>query len=205
MAAAEPTVSDRIDQPILEGIRVLDLSRMLAGPYGALLLADMGADVIKIEGPTVGDKTRTGFPLLYEGESIYYLSLNRNKRSLTLNMKDPRGREIFAQLVTHADVVYDNMRPDALKRLGADYETLKELNPRIISCSVTGFGHSGPYRDNPAFDHIVQGMGGAMSYTGPKDGEPVKMGLPGSFVTAAGSPVGAVAWQMTGGAADSPV
>ncbi|MBI3089137.1 MAG: CoA transferase [Candidatus Tectomicrobia bacterium] len=169
---------ESLDQPLLEGIRILDLSRMLAGPYGSLLLADMGAEVLKIEDPGVGDKTRTGFPLLYEGESIYFLSLNRNKKSLTLNMKDARGRDLFAQLVKQADVVYDNMRPDALKRLGADYETLRQLNPRIISCSVTGFGHTGPYRDHPAFDLIVQGMGGAMSYTGPIDGEPVKMGLP---------------------------
>ncbi len=167
-----------IDEAPLDGVRILDLSRMLAGPYGSLLLGDMGAEVIKIEDPNGGDRTRTGFPLLYEGESIYFLSLNRNKHSLTLNLKDERGRAIFHELVKLADVVYDNMRPNALKRIGADYDTLREINPMIISCSVTGFGHSGPYRDRAAFDLIVQAMGGAMSHTGPIDGEPVKMGLP---------------------------
>jgi CoA:oxalate CoA-transferase len=166
-------------QRILEGVRILDLSRMLAGPYGSMLLADLGAEVIKIEEPGGGDFTRTtATEASLRGISAYFLSINRNKKSITLNLKKERGREIFYELVKHADVVYDNFRPAALERLGCTYEALSKYNPKIISCSVSAFGHDGPYRDLPAYDLILQAMGGTMSLTGPEGGDPVLMGVP---------------------------
>jgi crotonobetainyl-CoA:carnitine CoA-transferase CaiB-like acyl-CoA transferase len=163
---------------ILDGTRILDLTQMLAGPYGSLLLADMGAEVIKIEEPKTGDRTRTMAPHFFEGESAYFISINRNKKSLTLNLKSEKAREIFYELVKKADVVFDNFRPGTLERLGCDYETLKKINPKIISCSLSAFGEDGPYRDVPAFDLSIQAMGGAMSITGEPDGNPVRMGIP---------------------------
>jgi crotonobetainyl-CoA:carnitine CoA-transferase CaiB-like acyl-CoA transferase len=163
---------------ILDGVRILDLTQMLAGPYGSLVLADMGAEVIKIEEPKVGDRTRTMAPHFFEGESAYFISINRNKKSLTLNLKSEKGREIFYELVKESDVVFDNFRPGTLERLGCDYETIKKINPKIISCSLSAFGENGPYRDMPAFDLSIQAMGGAMSITGEPDGAPVRMGIP---------------------------
>ncbi|MBI2369882.1 MAG: CoA transferase [Deltaproteobacteria bacterium] len=162
---------------LLSGVRVLDLTRMLAGPYGSLLLADLGAEVIKIEEPREGDGTRLMGPRA-GGESAYFVSINRNKKSLTLNLKDDRGRAIFYELVRRADVVYDNFRPGILERLQCDYATLKRVNPRIIACSVSAFGQDGPYKDLPAFDLILQAMGGAMSITGEPGRPPVRMGIP---------------------------
>jgi CoA:oxalate CoA-transferase len=154
---------------LLNGIRILDLTRMLAGPYETMLLADMGADVIKIE-DAAGDYTR-----LLEA---YYLSINRNKRSVVLDIKSPKGKEIFYELVRVSDVVVDNMRPKALKQLNFDYDDLKIYNPRIISCSLSGYGHTGPYQDRTAFDMTIQAYSGAMSLTGEKGRSPLKMGLP---------------------------
>jgi CoA:oxalate CoA-transferase len=166
-------------QKILEGARVLDLSRMLAGPYGSMLLGDLGAEVIKIEEPGTGDLTRTtAAQAALRGISAYFLSINRNKKSMTLNLKSPKGREIFYELVKKADVVYDNFRPSALEKLGCTYEILSQYNPKIICCSVSAFGQNGPYRDMPAYDIILQAMGGTMSLTGPEGGEPVLMGVP---------------------------
>lgn len=162
----------------LTGIRVLDLSQFLAGPYGSMILGDLGAEVLKIELPEKGDGSREMPPHFIQGQSGYFLSMNRSKKSMTLNLKSEAGRNIFYDLVRCSDVVYDNFRPGILERLRIDYDTLKALNPRIISCSVSGYGHTGPFKDRPAFDLVVQAMGGIMSYTGPLEGEPVRMGAP---------------------------
>ena len=162
----------------LMGIRVLDLSQFLAGPYGTMILGDLGAEVLKIELPEKGDGSREMPPHFLHGQSGYFLSMNRSKRSMTLNLKSAAGLDIFYDLVRQSDVVYDNFRPGILERLRIDYDTLKSINPRIISCSVSGYGHTGPLKDRPAFDLVMQAMGGIMSYTGPLDGEPVRMGAP---------------------------
>jgi crotonobetainyl-CoA:carnitine CoA-transferase CaiB-like acyl-CoA transferase len=160
------------------GIRVLDLSQFLAGPYGTMILGDLGAEVLKIELPGKGDGSREMPPHFLHGQSGYFLSMNRSKKSMTLNLKSAAGLDIFYDLVRQADVVYDNFRPGILERLRIDYETLKRINPRIIACSVSGYGHTGPWKDRPAFDLVMQAIGGIMSYTGPLDGEPVRMGAP---------------------------
>jgi crotonobetainyl-CoA:carnitine CoA-transferase CaiB-like acyl-CoA transferase len=162
----------------LEGIRILDLSILLAGPFGTMILGDLGAEVIKIERPPKGDSSRYMPPHFIGGESAYYLSMNRNKKSMTLDLKKPEGIQIFRDLVRKADVVWDNFRPGVMERLGIDYARLREINPKIIACSVSGFGQNGPYRERPAFDLVVQAMGGVMSYTGEEDGTPVRMGAP---------------------------
>ena len=161
----------------LEGIRVLDLTRALAGPFCTLMLGDQGADVIKIEMPGSGDDTRHWGPPFIEGESAYFLSINRNKRSLTLNFKDPEAREIFLQLAGDADVVVENFTPGVMSRFGLDYQAVKETNPRIIFCSISGFGQDGPYRARPAYDQIMQGLTGIMSITGESGGDPQKVGV----------------------------
>jgi CoA:oxalate CoA-transferase len=162
---------------LLEGVIILDLSRYQAGPYGTLILADLGAEVIKVEDPKRGDPARRVTAYTQNGFDPYFISLNRNKKSLTLDIKQEQGRKIFYELVKKTDVVYDNYRPEVPKSLKIDYETLKRFNPRIISCHVSGFGHNGPYRDFPAFDQIVQAMGGGMSLTGDPGGMPKLMGL----------------------------
>jgi CoA:oxalate CoA-transferase len=164
---------------ILEGVRILDLSRMLAGPFGSMMLGDLGAEVIKIEDPGTGDFTRTASAEAeLGGISAYFLSINRNKKSVTLDLRKEKGREVFYEMVKKADVVFDNFRPATLEKLGCAYEVLREHNPKIISCSLSAFGQDGPYRDLPAYDIILQAMGGTMSLTGPEDGEPVVMGVP---------------------------
>jgi len=163
---------------LLEGVTVLDLTRMLAGPYGALLLADLGAEVIKVEDPVGGDPIRGMGPPFIQGESAYFISINRNKKSLTLDLTAPRGREVFLRLVQQADVVLDNFRPGILEKLGLDHSALRRINPRIVACSISGFGQDGPYRSRPAFDLILQAMGGAMSITGEPNRDPVRMGIP---------------------------
>ncbi|MDI6753695.1 MAG: CoA transferase [Thermodesulfobacteriota bacterium] len=165
-------------ESLLSGIRILDLSRVLAGPYGTLLMGDLGAEIIKIEDPEGGDPTRHLTPQKVEGEDPYFLGLNRNKKSITLKLTTSQGREIFHRLVKVSDVVYDNFRPDVLEKVGADYETLQNVNPRIISCSISGFGHTGPRQFRPAFDLTLQAMGGAMSVTGEPGRPPVRLGLP---------------------------
>jgi formyl-CoA transferase/CoA:oxalate CoA-transferase len=162
---------------LLSNVRIIDLSRMLAGPYGSMLLGDLGAEIIKIEEPA-GDFTRTPAQYHMGGIGAYFLAINRNKKSVVLDLTTPQGREVLHDLVKIADVVFDNLRPTVLKRIGADYETIKRVNPKIISCSVSGFGQDGPDRDLPAYDLTIQARGGAMSITGEKNGAPVRMGLP---------------------------
>ena len=160
---------------IFQGIRVLDLSRVLAGPYCSMMLADYGADIIKIEPPKVGDDSRAYGPFV-GSESAYFMSINRNKRSIELNFKNPAQVALFKELILHADVVVENYRPGTMEKFGLGYDVLKEINPKIIYAACSGFGHSGPYRDKPAYDIIVQAMGGMMSITGPEGGEPTRIG-----------------------------
>lgn len=161
----------------LSDIKVLDLSRVLTGPYCSMMLADMGAEVIKVELPGRGDDTRQWGPPYLGTESYYYLSVNRNKKSVTLNLKDPRGRQIALEMARRADVVIENFRPGTMEDLGLGYDTLREINPRLIFASITGFGPDGPYRDKVAYDLVLQGMGGLMGITGEKDGAPVRIGV----------------------------
>ncbi len=161
----------------LEGIRVLDLSRVLAGPYCTMVLGDLGADVLKIEQPGSGDDTRRWGPPWAGGESAYYLCVNRNKRSVTLNLKDDRAKEILRALARESDIVVENFKVGALDRMGVGYEALSALNPRLIWCSITGYGLDGPYADRPGYDFVAQGEGGIMSVTGEPDGEPMKVGV----------------------------
>ena len=161
----------------LDGIRVLDLTRALAGPFCTLMLGDYGADVIKIEMPGTGDDTRHWGPPFIGEESAYFLSINRNKRSLTLNFKEEKAREIFLKLAEGSDVVVENFTPGVMSRFGLEYETVKRANPRIIYCSISGFGQDGPYQSRPAYDQIMQGISGLMSVTGDPQGEPEKIGV----------------------------
>ncbi|NQW22603.1 MAG: CoA transferase [SAR202 cluster bacterium] len=161
----------------LEGIRVLDLTRALAGPFCTLMLGDNGADVIKIEIPGSGDDTRKWGPPFIGGESAYFLSINRNKRSLTLNFKEEKARKIFLELVKDADVVVENFTPGVMERFGLGYDAVKAVNPGIVYCSISGFGQYGPYSSRPAYDQIMQGISGLMSITGEPDGEPQKVGI----------------------------
>jgi crotonobetainyl-CoA:carnitine CoA-transferase CaiB-like acyl-CoA transferase len=169
--------------PLAE-IVVLDLSRALAGPFCTLMLGDMGADIIKIEVPRSGDEARQWGPPFLEEESAYFLSVNRNKRSFTLNLKASKGKEIFKDLARKADVVIENFRPGTMKKLGVDYPVLKEINPGLIYCSITGFGPSGPEANRPGYDLIAQGMGGFMSFTGEAGGPPLKVGVSQADITA---------------------
>jgi len=162
----------------LDGVRILDLTRMLAGPFATMILGDLGAEVIKIEDPGKGDPTREIGPFFVDGMSAYFISINRNKKSLTLDLKSEEGRQIFYELVRKSDIVIDNFRPGVHERLGIEYETLKKLNPRIICCSISAYGNEGPKRDHPAFDLAIQAYSGAMSVTGERDGTPVRMGIP---------------------------
>ena len=164
---------------LLAGVRVLDLSRMLAGPYGSMLLADMGADVVKVEEPDGGDPMRAmGPPFLPDGESAYFLAINRNKKSLAIDLSAPAGRAVFHDLVSRADVVWENFRPGVMSRLGCGYAELSALNPRLVMCSISAYGQGGPYRDFPAFDLALQARGGGMSVTGEPGRAPARMGLP---------------------------
>ncbi|MEG2347521.1 MAG: CoA transferase [Cetobacterium sp.] len=159
----------------LNGVRVLDLTRVLAGPYCGMLLADMGAEVIKIEVPGKGDDSRSFAPFV-NGESAYYMNLNRNKKGITLNLKSEKGKEIFIELLKTADIVLENFRPGTMEKLGLGYEVLKEINPGIIYGCVSGFGHTGPYRNRAGYDIIGQAMGGLMSTTGWPGGAPTRTG-----------------------------
>jgi len=161
----------------LEGIKVLDLSRALAGPYCTMMLADMGAEVIKVEMPGRGDDSRSWGPPFVEGESAYFMSINRSKKSITLNMKSGKSTEIIHRLIKQSDVLVENFRPGAMERLGLGYDRVKEMNPQIIYCSISGFGQDGPYRMLPGFDQVLQGMGGLMSITGEPGGAPIKVGV----------------------------
>jgi len=177
----------------LDGLKVVDLSRVLAGPYLTMMLGDMGADVVKIEQPGSGDDTRRWGPPFVEGESTYYLAVNRNKRSVTLNLKHPRSREILLQLVKDADILVENFKVGTMERMGLGYEdVLRPLNPRLVYCSVTGYGRTGPYAERPGYDYMGQAMGGIMSVTGEPTGEPMKYGVAIADLTTAMSGCSAV-------------
>ncbi|MBD3949096.1 CoA transferase [Tuanshanicoccus lijuaniae] len=167
----------------LQGLKVVDMTRVLAGPYATMLLADMGADVLKIEMPGKGDDSRAYGPYV-NGESAYFMSINRNKRSLTLNLKNEDAKEILIKLIKEADVLVENFRPGTMEKLGLGYDVLREINPKLIYAASSGFGHSGPYSKRPAYDGVVQAMGGIMSITGEKDGRPTRVGPSIGDVTA---------------------
>ena len=163
---------------LLENICVIDLTRVLAGPYCTMMLGDLGADIIKIKVPSRGDDTRHwGPPFTKGGESAYYLSANRNKRSMTLNLKSEEGLEILKKLIAKGDVLVDNFKTGTLSRWGLDYETLQKIRPGLIYCTVTGYGYTGPYSSRPGYDLIVQATGGFMSITGPENGDPSRAGV----------------------------
>ena len=168
----------------LDGIKVLDLTRVLAGPYATMILSDLGANVIKIEQPETGDESRNFGPFK-NGFSLYFMSVNRGKRSVTLNLKTERGKTIFKQLVQQNDIIVENFRPGTMKKLGLDYDTLSAENPQLIYASCSGFGQTGPYAEKRAYDMIIQGMGGIISITGEPDGAPVRVGTSISDITAA--------------------
>jgi len=161
----------------LSGIRVLDLSRALAGPYCTMMLGDMGAEVIKVESPDGGDDSRAWAPPYIGKESAYFLSCNRNKKSITLNLRADGAKKVLTDLIKISDVVVENFRPGTMKKMGFSYETIKAINPRVIFASITGFGSKGPESQKPGFDLIAQGMSGFMSFTGEVGGGPIKVGV----------------------------
>ena len=161
----------------LNGIKVLDLTRALAGPYCTLMLGDHGAEITKVEIPGRGDDTRQWGPPYINDQSSYFLSINRNKRSITLDLKKPEGREVFMQLAKCSDVVTENFTPGVVKRLGIGYSDIKPVNPGLVYCSISGFGQTGPYKERPAYDQMMQGLGGIMSLTGDPEGVPQKTGI----------------------------
>jgi formyl-CoA transferase len=161
----------------LDGIRVLDLTRVLAGPYCTMFLGDLGAEVVKVEQPGVGDDTRGWGPPFAGGESAYFLCVNRNKKSITIDLKSEEGVALLRRLAERADVLIENFRPGSMERLGLGEEELRTINPKLIYASLSGFGADGPMSDAPGYDLIVQAWGGLMSITGPADGEPSKVGV----------------------------
>lgn len=165
----------RLAQP-LEGYKVLDISRTLAGPYATMMLSDMGAEVIKVEEPKLGDESRRFIPPQWNGESCYFLSANRNKKGITVNLKSPEGIEIIKQLAKEADVLVENFRTGTMEKLGIGYDVIKEINPKIVFCSISGFGRTGPEKDKAGYDVLLQGYGGLMSITGEED-TPAKAGM----------------------------
>lgn len=169
----------------LEDLKVLDLSRVLAGPLCAMMLGDLGADVIKVERPGSGDETRAWGPPYAGTESAYYLCANRNKRSITLNLKEERGREIAKRLAADADVFVENFKTGSMAAMGLGYDDLRKINPGLVYCSITGYGQTGPDKDRPGYDFAVQGRGGIMSISGEPEGAPMKVGLAIVDVTAA--------------------
>jgi crotonobetainyl-CoA:carnitine CoA-transferase CaiB-like acyl-CoA transferase len=161
----------------LEGVRIIDLSMFLAGPFCTQQLADLGAEVIKVE-PLQGDSTRLLPPHFHQGESLYFMSTNRSKKDIAIDLAHPQGREIFYKLVETADIVIDNFRPGVTTKLGIDYAALSGINPRVICCSISGFGQDGPYASRPAYDMIVQALSGGMSMTCEAGARPVRAGIP---------------------------
>lgn len=168
----------RTDAKPLRGLKVLDLTQAWAGPYCTMMLADVGAEVVKIEPPGVGDHVRRWTVSSSKGESPHFIAVNRNKRSITLNLKHPDGRKIFLRLAAQSDVVIENFRPGVMTRFGLDYEAVRKVAPKAIYCSVSGFGQTGPRSGDAAYDLIIQSVGGAMSVTGEEGGRPLKPGIP---------------------------
>src|SRR5512132_4582217 len=165
------------DDAPLAGLTVIDFTRVLSGPYCTMLLADLGARVIKIEQPGRGDDTRAWGPPFRGGESAYYLSINRNKESLALDLKHPGAQEVMTALLERSDVLVENFRPGTVERLGLSYAQLGDTYPRLVYCSISGFGQTGPRRDAPGYDSVVQAEGGLMSVTGHADRSPVRLGV----------------------------
>ena len=159
----------------MAGLKVLDLTRVLAGPFSTMMLADMGASVYKLEQPGIGDDSR-GFGPFQNGESVYYINLNRNKKGMTIDLKNPKGKAVFLEMVKNADVVIENYRPGVMEKLGLGYEDLAKTNPGIVYVAVSGFGHTGPYSNRPGYDIIAQAMSGLMSTTGWPDSGPTRSG-----------------------------
>ena len=177
----------------LQGIRVLDFTRVLAGPAASLALADLGAEVFKIEPPGTGDETRT-FPPFRDGESHYFLSVNRGKKSIVIDLKTEAGVALAKDLAAKCDILIENYRPGVMDRLGLGYETLSAINPRLIYCAISGFGMTGPLRDRPSFDIVLQAMSGALSVNGEPGGLPTKLGIPlGDLVGGINGPIGILA------------
>lgn len=174
----------------LAGVRVIDFTRVLAGPAASLALADLGAEVFKIEPPGTGDETRT-FPPIREGESHYYLAVNRGKKSIVVDLKTEEGLALVKDLAMRCDVLVENYRPGVMERLGLGWEELHAINPRLIYCSISGYGQTGPLRDRPSFDIVLQAMSGALSMNGEAGGLPTKMGIPlGDLVGGINGPIG---------------
>ncbi len=161
----------------LNGVRVLDLSRVLAGPYCTMLLGDLGADVLKVELPGEGDDTRRWGPPYIGGESAYYLAVNRNKRGITLNLKSAAGQSILRQLVERSHVLVENFKPGTLERIGLGYDALRQTNPALVYCRISGYGATGPAANLPGYDFVMQAASGLMSITGEPEGEPMKLGI----------------------------
>jgi crotonobetainyl-CoA:carnitine CoA-transferase CaiB-like acyl-CoA transferase len=174
----------------LEGVRVIDFTRVLAGPAASLALADLGAEVFKIEPPGTGDETRT-FPPTRDGESHYYLAVNRGKKSIVVDLKTEEGLALVRDLAARCDVLVENYRPGVMERLGLGWEALHAINPRLIYCSISGFGQTGPLKDRPSFDIVLQAMSGALSMNGEPGGLPTKLGIPlGDLVGGINGPIG---------------
>ncbi len=167
----------------LENIKVLDLTRVLAGPFCTMILSDLGAEVVKLEMPVTGDDAR-GFGPFKNGKSLYFVSINRNKKSISLNLKSEKGKQIFKQLLPQFDVLVENFRPGTMERLGLGYEILKEIHPGLVYAASSGFGHSGPYSERPSYDILAQAMGGIMSITGWPDSPPTRVGMSLGDITA---------------------
>ncbi|MFH1676223.1 MAG: CaiB/BaiF CoA-transferase family protein [bacterium] len=187
----------------LSEIRVLDLSRILAGPYCTMILGDLGAEIIKVERPGVGDDTRTWGPPFAQGESAYYLCCNRNKKSITIDLKNPTGIELIKEFVKKSDVLVENFTPGLMKDFGLDYDTLKEINPGLIYCSITAYGQDGPYRDRPGYDMVLSAVGGLMWITGEPGRDSVKVGVAITDVVtgvyASGAIMAALIWRQKSG------
>lgn len=187
----------------LEGYRVLDLSRILAGPYCTMILGDQGAEVIKVERPDTGDDTRTWGPPFAGGESAYYLCCNRNKKSIAVDLKAKQGRELVQELARTSDVFIENFTPGLIKKLGLGYETLRKINPRLVYASISAYGQDGPYRDRPGYDMVLSAVGGLMYITGERDGNPCKVGVAITDVLtgvyASGAITSALLWRERSG------
>jgi formyl-CoA transferase len=187
----------------LRGVRVLDFSRILAGPFCTMMLGDLGAEVIKVERPGTGDDTRTWGPPFAGGESAYYLCCNRNKKSITVDLGKPQGRELATELAKKSDVLIENFTPGLMKRFGLDYDTLRDLNPGLIYCSISAYGQDGPYRDRPGYDMVLSAVGGLMWITGEREGNPCKVGVAITDVLtgvyASGAITAALLWREKSG------
>ncbi|MEE9533543.1 MAG: CoA transferase, partial [Acidimicrobiia bacterium] len=187
----------------LRGVRVLDFSRILAGPFCTMMLGDLGAEIIKVERPGSGDDTRTWGPPFAGGESAYYLCCNRNKKSIAVDLGKPQGRELATELAKKSDVLIENFTPGLMKRFGLDYETLRDLNPGLIYCSITAYGQDGPYRDRPGYDMVLSAAGGLMWITGEREGNPCKVGVAITDVLtgvyASGAITAALLWREKSG------